>query len=106
MSASLTSHTLTALKGLVRIPALLVPAVLMVASCASAQPPGGDDQSRGDRRGPPPEATEACSSLSEGDSCSFEDREGESLSGQCFMPPNDDRATLACRPEGNERGNR
>ncbi len=93
------SSQLTAmLRGIV-----LVPAMFVIASLASAQPPEGqppsDGDSRGERRGPPVESIEACNRLSEGDSCSFEGRRGEALTGQCFMPPHD-QATLACKPEG------
>lgn len=65
-----------------------------LASAAAVAEPG----ERGERRGPPPEALEACESLAEGDSCSFTGREGEALNGRCFLPPRDD-AELACRPD-------
>lgn len=48
-----------------------------------------------ERRGPPPEAVEACQSKSEGDACSFEGRRGF-VSGLCLSPP--DAEWLACRP--------
>ena len=36
-----------------------------------------------DRRGPPPEAFEACEGKSEGDSAEFEGRDGEAIPGVC-----------------------
>ena len=66
---------------------------------ANAQP-GGED---GKRRGPPPEAIEACADKSEGDSCGFSGRRGEDLDGICFVPP-DDQGELACKPEGGRGG--
>ena len=56
----------------------------------------GDDERRG-RRGPPPEALEACAAQVEGDACSFEGRRGEELQGVCVVPRDGE---LACRPEG------
>ena len=58
-----------------------------------------DDQ-RGGRRGPPPQAIEACASLTEGDACSFTGRNDEELTGVCFAPS--DRE-LACKPEGHDQ---
>lgn len=63
-------------------------------SCARS---GGHDRSKG----PPPEATQACESLSVGEACSFSGRRGEVV-GTCINPPeNDDR--LACAPEDMKR---
>jgi len=70
---------------------LLALALGVLTSSAFAQPPGG-------RGGPPPEAIEACSNLSEGDTCTFEGRRGDSLTGVCFAPPREEE--LACKPEG------
>ncbi len=50
-----------------------------------------------ERRGPPLVAIEACAAAVDGDSCSFEGRRGEALSGQCVT---DREEVLACRPEG------
>lgn len=44
----------------------------------------------------PPAALEACSSLVEGDPCSFTGRRDEEIQGSCFAPP---EKTLACRPD-------
>lgn len=77
------------------IAALLGLTLGSAASLSFAQPPGG-------RGGPPPEATEACANLSEGDACSFEGRRGETLEGECFMPPRGEEV-LACKPEGGSR---
>lgn len=56
------------------------------------------DQQGHKRRGPPPEAIEACADLSEGAACAFTGRRGDA-SGICFAPPRED-ALLACAPEG------
>jgi len=65
---------------------------LVSLSCAA---PGMRDRPTG----PPPEAVEACASLSEGDACSFTGRRRDNVQGTCFVPP-EDEAGLACRPEG------
>ena len=77
----------------------LVLATLITVETASAQP-GGDD---GQRHGPPPEAIEACSNKSKGDSCGFSGRQDEALEGTCFAPPREGKA-LACKPEGGRGG--
>jgi hypothetical protein len=66
----------------------------VVTNIAKAQP-GGQS---GKRYGPPPEALEACSNSSEGDSCSFSGRRGDNVDGTCIVPRSDDG--LACAPEG------
>ena len=56
------------------------------------------DGQGGKRRGPPPEALEACANSSEGESCSFAGRGGKTVEGSCIVPRNED--SLACAPEG------
>ena len=56
-----------------------------------------ENKPRREHRGPPAEAVEACSTLVQGDPCSFEGRRGETLEGTCEAP---DDKPLACRPEG------
>ena len=56
-----------------------------------------DGERRGERRGPPPEALEACTAAVEGDACSFTGRRGEDLQGMCAVTREE---SLACRPEG------
>ena len=56
-----------------------------------------DQKEPRERKGPPPQAIEACSGLNEGDACKFTGRRGEA-SGICSIPPNDD-STLACKPQ-------
>jgi hypothetical protein len=68
---------------------------LFLSACASAEGPPGDRGGRG-RHGPPPEAIEACASASEGSSCSFTGRRGETLEGACEIVRDDQ---LACVPE-------
>ena len=55
---------------------------------------------KGERRGPPPEAIEACASLSLDQACSFTSpRHNEEVSGMCILRKDDD-SQLACKPEG------
>ena len=68
---------------------------LVLSACASAEPPAGSREGR-DRRGPPPEAFEACASASEGSSCSFSGRRGEAVQGVCEIVRDEQ---LACVPE-------
>lgn len=75
--------------------------VLMTSAPWSYAEPGN----RGRPQGPPPEAVEACTNLSEGDACSFSGRHGE-VEGTCIVPRRDEES-LACAPEGgppHERG--
>ncbi|MEO1245468.1 MAG: hypothetical protein AAFX56_07235 [Pseudomonadota bacterium] len=60
----------------------------------------GAEQQRGDRRGPPEAALEACSASVQGDPCAFESRRGDTLDGTCEA--RDDKP-LACRPEGGRK---
>jgi hypothetical protein len=64
-----------------------------LSGVASAQ----DSGQRGERRGPPPEAVEACDGKVGGEACTFTGRRGEAVEGQCFTP--DEERPLACRPE-------
>ena len=77
---------------------------LLVAVCVPIQLAIADaDERQGKRRGPPPEAIEACASQVEGDACGFSDRRGEDLSGTCMVPPRGE-TSLACAPEGGPPG--
>lgn len=71
-------------------------ASLLLIGTAYAQ---SDDEnnSRREHRGPPAEALEACSTLVQGDPCSFEGQRGDALEGTCEAL---DDKPLACRPEG------
>lgn len=71
-------------------------AALLFAGIAYAD---SDDERkpRGERRGPPAAALEACASSVQSDPCSFEGRDGETLDGTCEAPAD---KPLACRPEG------
>ena len=77
--------------------------IYVVNQTVSAQPGGGGD--RGERRGPPPEAYEACVDLAAGDSCEMTGRRGENLQGSCIVP-NEADDTLVCAPEGGPGGGR
>ena len=45
-----------------------------------------DRQRDGKRRGPPPQAFEACAELVENDACEVQTRRGDLLNGQCRVP--------------------
>ena len=83
--------------------ALLALLLAGTATTVSARPEPGDG---GGRRGPPPEAINACEGKQVNDQCSFKGRGDETLTGICAAPPNVDE--LACAPEGGppERGGR
>lgn len=70
----------------------IVLSMSMLALCTAA----GANESGERRRGPPPEALEACADLQEGDDCTFIGRD-ETVTGYCAAPA--DRP-LACAPEG------
>lgn len=74
------------------IAALILKPLLLVLL---THPPGGGDGDGPPR--PPREAVEACADKASGDECSFEGREGETVSGSCFSPDAD--RPLACRPD-------
>ena len=71
-------------------------AALLFAGTAYADS-DGEKKPRGERRGPPPVALEACANSVQGDPCSFDGRDGEALEGTCEAPA---EKPLACRPEG------
>lgn len=71
-------------------------ATLLLAGTAYAES-DQDNKSSREHRGPPEAALEACSTLVQGDPCSFEGRRGDTLEGTCEAP---DDKPLACRPEG------
>lgn len=78
--------------------------VSMVYSSQSCAAPGGRDRPHG----PPPEAIEACTDLSEGEACSFTGRRNDKVEGTCIVPQSG-KEELACAPEGgppNERRQR
>ena len=52
---------------------------LLTVSCWASNGPG----ERGERRGPPPEAVEACKGKSEGTTVEFTNRGGEKMKGTC-----------------------
>ncbi len=75
--------------------AVLVLLLAGLATTAGAQPGRGES---GARRGPPPEAIEACEGKERNDQCSFTGRDDETLTGICSAPPG--VVDLACAPEG------
>lgn len=58
-----------------------------------------DDEGKKKRRGPPAVALEACSALVAGDPCSFENRRGNTLDGECAERRTEE---LVCRPNDHE----
>lgn len=56
------------------------------------------NQSQPQQGNPPPLALLACEDQTQGDSCSFTTRNGNTTSGTCITPPNS--TELACAPEG------
>jgi hypothetical protein len=77
---------------------MLAAGTLLFGVLAQAQPPSGSGQ---DRRGPPPEAIEACSGASEGQACTVDTPHG-TLEGTCRQVPNLDE--LACVPNDHRGG--
>ena len=75
--------------------------LILSAASSVALASGGE---RGERRGPPPEAIEACASLSLGQACSFTSpRHNKEVSGLCVLRKDDD-SQLACKPERHRKG--
>lgn len=75
--------------------------MLALAQVAMAQPQdqeGQEGQGRG-RRGPPPEAIEACQGYAETEACAFEAPHG-TVEGTCRTLRNNE---VACVPEGHHR---
>ncbi len=62
-------------------------------------PQTGSNPQQGTRPGgAPQEALDACASLTQGESCSFTQANGNTVKGSCITPPNLDM--LACAPQG------
>lgn len=78
-------------------------AVTFISGATYAQ---SDQESkpRGEHRGPPPVAFEACSNLVQGDPCSFEGKHDDTVQGNCDTPP--EQTALACKPEGSPPSNK
>ncbi len=72
--------------------------LVMAALSGVAVADRANDAPRGERRGPPAVAVEACAAAVQGDVCSFEGRESETVNGTCETPPRNDG--LVCFPEG------
>lgn len=54
---------------------------------------------------PPPAAIDACKGLAEKDTCQFNGRDNELVSGVCSLPPpNAEAGTLSCRPNHQPKG--
>lgn len=70
----------------------------------------GGSSERGERRGPPPEAFEACADLAEAAVCEVQTRRGDLLPGQCRVPrrqfesaDGDSLVQLLCVPDRHKR---
>jgi hypothetical protein len=56
------------------------------------------------RMGPPQEALDACSGHGSGDSCNFEGKRGDTVSGTCGSVRGADKGQLVCMPSNNRGG--
>ena len=82
-----------------RTKALGVVAALIGLQLHSGAAAEGYGNQRKARRGPPPEALEACTNAQEGVSCSFIGRRDEAVTGTCEFKRDD----LVCAPEHHRR---
>jgi hypothetical protein len=78
--------------------------VVLVACVSAATVSAECDQQVGKKRGPPPQAIEACVDSEEGAACSFAGRRGD-VTGSCIVPPRDEEM-LICAPERGPHQNR
>jgi len=85
-------------------------AAILCASAIPALAASSEDsqQHSGKRHMPPPEAIEACKGLSEKDTCQFNGRNNELVSGVCNTPRHatensSETATLVCHPKRGDR---
>ena len=77
--------------------ASLMAAPVFAESSGSEGREGGQGRGPGGRRGPPPEAIDACSGKASGDACSFTGRRNEALEGTCATGRGGGDQ-IACRP--------
>jgi 4-amino-4-deoxy-L-arabinose transferase-like glycosyltransferase len=74
-----------------------------LADGGNGQAPANSDGANARLSGGPPQAAlAACENLSQGDTCSFSLRDGNTINGSCITPQNSDE--LACAPQGNRAG--
>jgi hypothetical protein len=67
---------------------LAISIIALLATQAFAQNSNQQDPERGDHpHGPPPEAIAACKGKAVDAACTFTGRQGEHLTGTCFVPP-------------------
>lgn len=98
-------------------------ATAIIAGSAFALAGDGNRGSDRERRGPPPEAFEACASAAQGDVCEVQTRRGDVRTGECRIPrrhrkaetgnlnndnpveatPTDESVALLCVPEHRRR---
>ena len=84
-----------------KLSSAVAPALAFLALNGVAVAEAGDGQRHGGRHGPPAVAMEACAAAVQGDACSFVGREGETVSGSCEIPRDEQ---LVCSPEGGPPG--
>ena len=72
---------------------------LLTVSCWASNGPG----ERGERRGPPPEAVEACKGKREGTAVEFTNRGGEKMKGTCKQIGGQ-LAAMPDKPDGSAGG--
>ena len=83
---------------------LKIVSTLLFSLCLTSIAWAGQDSETRKRKGPPPEAIEACAELNEGDACGFVSQRRGEIQGSCFVPPKQG-AVLACKPDrGKMRG--
>lgn len=80
---------------------LFTSATLALAAGLSLSATAAENSEREGRRGPPPEAIDACTALVEGDACSFTGRRSD-VQGSCIVRPRNEEA-LICAPTDRPR---
>lgn len=75
-----------------------IPLFALILGAAGAASVAMAQDAPPERRGPPPEALEACAELSAGDACTVDGPRG-TAEGTCEAPPDRSDAELACRPD-------
>lgn len=74
-------------------------AAVLVSYLISCIANAENNQQSGKRRGPPPQAIEACADQTEGEACSFTGGRSEEVTGTCIVPRRGEES-LVCAPEG------
>lgn len=83
-----------------RLVGAFLPMCLWAASAVAQTPEKGGSEDP--RRGPPPEAIDACKSLASGAACSV-NLGSKTIKGACWAP---EGKPLACKPDGGPEGSK